>query len=215
MYFLVDLENVKNSGMKGCESLLPEDTVEIFFSEAFPNISHGIFENIKKSGCDIKICKLQNQRKNALDFYITSRIGELIGSGYSGQIAIISHDKDYKSVQEYWRECSDVKRRILLSGTITESIISANQANERTRMLRKQEKMVSIEVEYAKFEESRRIHTLLAEQFSGTEYAEQLAEIEEVYEKRNDKKVLYLDSLKRFGRKNGIQIYNQMKQLIV
>lgn len=215
MYFLVDFENVKNCGMKGCEHLLPEDTIEIFFSEAFPNISLGIFENMKKSRCEIRICKLQNQRKNALDFYIASRIGELIGNGYPGQIAIISHDKDYKSVQEYWRECSDVKKRILLSRTITDGIISANQANERTRMLREQEKLVSLEVEYAKYEEAIRIHTLLSEQFAGTEYAEHLAEIEEVYKNRNDKKMLYLDSLKHFGRKNGIQIYNQMKQIMI
>lgn len=82
-------------------------------------------------------------------------------------------------------------------------------------MLREQEKMVSIEVEYAKYEESRRIHQILAKQFEGTEYAKYLSEIEKVYENRNDKKVLYLDSLKCFGRKNGINIYNQMKQLIV
>lgn len=112
----------------------------------------------------------------------------MIGTGYQEPIAIISNDKDFKSVQEYWRECSDTKQRILLSGTITEGIIAANQATERTRMLREQEKMVSIEVEYAKYEEARRIHQLLAEQFADTEYAEQLTEIEKVYEHWNDKK---------------------------
>lgn len=215
MYFLVDFENVKNNGLKGVDHLLSEDTVELFFSEYCPTIGNGIFEQLKKSGCEMKICKLLNPRKNALDFYITSRMGELIGRGYQEHIAIISNDKDYKSVQEYWRECSDTRRRILLSGTITEGIIAANQSNERTRLLREQEKMVNIEVEFAKYEETRRIHQMLAKQFADTEYAEQLAEIEKVYENWNDKKVLYLDSLKRFGRKNGIQIYNQMKQLVI
>lgn len=215
MYFLVDYENVKSSGMKGNDCLLPEDMVELLFSDACPTIANGIFKQIKKSGCEVRICKLLNPRKNALDFYITSRLGELIGSGYPEPIAIISNDKDYKSVQEYWRECSETKRRLLLSGTITNGIIAANQANGRTRMLREQEKMVSIEVEYAKYEESKRIHRMLVEQFSGTEYAGYLDEIEEVYENRNDKKGLYLDTLKRFGRKNGIQIYNKMKQIVV
>lgn len=163
-HFIVDFENVKNNGLKGSDCLLISDSVELFFSDACPTIANGIFEHLKKSECEVRVCKLQILRKNALDFYITSRLGELIGSGYQEQIAIISNDKDYKSVQEYWRECSDTKRRILLSGT---------------------------------------------------EYASQLAEIEKVYEKRNDKKVLYLNSLKRFGRKNGLQIYNQMKQIIV
>lgn len=215
MYFLIDFENVKNRGMKGSEHLLAEDTIELFFSSTTPMMSKGIFETIKKSGCELKICKLQNQRSNALDFYIASRLGELIGSVYQEPIAIISNDKDYKSVQEYWRECSDAKRRILLSGTMTAGIIAANQATERTRMLREQEKMVSIEVEYAKYEETKRIHQILAGQFADTEFAEQLSEIEKVYLNRNNKKVLYLDSLKRFGRKNGIQIYNQMKKIVI
>ena len=215
MYFLIDFENVKNSGMKGSEYLFAGDTVELFFSSACPNIANKIFVDIKKSGCEVRICKLQNPRKNALDFYIASRIGELIGSGYQDSIVIISNDHGFRSVQEYWRECSDTKKRVLLSNTITDGIISANHANERTRILREQEKMVSIEVEYAKYEENRRIHQLLFKQFAGTEYEEHLAEIEEVYEKRNDKKVLYLDSLKHFGRKNGIKIYNEMKKLVV
>ena len=214
MYFLIDFENVKSGGMNGSEYLLSGDTIELFFSNACPTIRNGIFENMKKSGCEVRICKLQNARKNALDFYITSRIGELIGNGCQDLIVIISNDQGYKSVQDYWRECSNTKKRILLCGTITEGIISANQANERTRMLREQEKLVSIEVEYAKYEENRRIHQMLAVQFAGTEYAERLNEIEEVYVNRNDKKVLYLNSLKRFGRKNGLQIYNQMKLLI-
>lgn len=215
MYFLINFENVKNNGMKGSEHLLTEDTVELFFSDATPTMANGIFENIKNSGCKVKICKLQNQRSNALDFYIASRLGELIGSGYQEPIAIISNDKDFKSVQEYWRERSDSQRRILLSGTITASIIAANQATERTRILRDQEKMVSIEIEYAKYEEARHIHQMLAKQFEGTEYADHLAEIEKIYENRNNKKVLYLNSLKRFGKKNGIQIYHQIKQIVI
>ena len=130
MYFLVDFENVKSNGLKGSEYLLSEDSIELFFSEATPTIANGIFEQIKKSGCKLRVYKLQNPRKNALDFYITSRLGELIGDGYQEPIAIISNDKDYKSVQDYWRECSDAKRRILLSSTITAGIIAANQATE-------------------------------------------------------------------------------------
>ena len=129
--------------MKGSEYLFVGDAVELFFSSACPNIANKIFVDIKKSGCKVRICKLQNPRKNALDFYIASRIGELIGSGYQESIVIISNDHGFRSVQEYWRECSDTKKRVLLSNTITEGIISANQANERTRILREQEKMVS------------------------------------------------------------------------
>lgn len=214
MYFAIDYENVGNNGMKGSEYLSEGDIVELFFSDAGPTISQGIFENMENAKCRLLICKLQNQRKNALDFYIATRLGEMIGGGYQESIAIISNDKGFKAVQEYWRECSEPKRRILLAGTITEGIIAANRADERTRMLRHQEKIVNIEVEYARYEEARRIRKLLEEQFHDTEYAAHLEKIEEVYKHRDNKKVLYLDSLKCFGRKDGVQIYNRMKQII-
>ena len=95
MYFAIDYENVGNNGMKGSEYLSEEDTVEIFFSAAGPTISQGIFENMKNAKCRLLICKLQNQRKNALDFYIATRLGEMIGRGYQESIAIISNDKDF------------------------------------------------------------------------------------------------------------------------
>lgn len=101
MHFLVDFENVKNNGLKDIEYLLTEDSVELFFSDATPTIAKGIFEHLKKFGYEIKICKLPNPRKNALDFYITSRTGELLGGGHQEPIAIISNDKDFKSLQEY------------------------------------------------------------------------------------------------------------------
>ena len=137
----------------------------------------------------------------------------MIGKGYEEPIAIISNDKGFKAVQEYWRECAEPKRRILLSGTIADGIIAANQSNERTILLRERGKMVSIKVEYARYEEGRSIRKMLENQFHDTEYAGQLAKIEEVYENRDNRKILYLDSLKRFGRKDGLRIYNQMKQI--
>ena len=215
MYFAIDYENVKNNGMRGSEHLSTEDTVELFFSNACPTISKGIFENLKNAKCKLSACKLQNQRKNALDFYVATRLGEMIGRGYQAPIAIISNDNGFKAVQEYWRECAEPKRRILLAGTITGGIVAANQADERTRVLREKEKMVSIEVEYAKYKESEHIRQMLKNQFDNTEYAGHLEKIEEIYENRDNKKILYLDSLKHFGRKDGLRIYNQMKQIVI
>lgn len=90
MYFLIDHENVKSNGYKGADYLLPEDTVEIFYSECCKNISQGLFKDMKESGCEIKICKLCQTRKNALDFYITSRLGEMIGNFYQSDLKIQS-----------------------------------------------------------------------------------------------------------------------------
>lgn len=136
MYFLIDHENVSNNGYKGSEFLLSEDTVEIFFSNSSKNIMSGLFKDMEQAGCNIKICKLYQTRKNALDFYITSRVGELVGSGFNGNIAIVSGDQGFKSVQEYWTKVTLNKKQICLVPTIADAIASAGEANERTNIQR-------------------------------------------------------------------------------
>ncbi len=51
MLFLVDYENVGNTGMKGCHYLNKTDSVIIFYSEAKKNMERRFLENITKSGC--------------------------------------------------------------------------------------------------------------------------------------------------------------------
>lgn len=215
MYFLVDHENVNNSGYQGVEYLLPEDTIEIFYSESSKNIHNGIFRLIKDSGCDIKICKLKQIRKNALDFYIVSRLGELIGSGYQGNSAIISGDHGFKSVQEYWRNCTKHKRRIGLALSVADAIIAMNEPGSRTGEVKMQMKPVSIETEFARYEENEKVRRQLAECFRDTEYIGKLDEIESIFIKKGGNKTLYLDSLKQFGKKDGVVVYNRMKGLVM
>lgn len=214
MYFLIDHENVKSNGYKGADYLLPEDTVEIFYSECCKNISQGLFKNMKESGCEIKICKLCQTRKNALDFYIASRLGEMIGNGCQDNMAIISADQGFKSVRDYWQKRSEMKKRITLANTIADAIVSANEANNRTKMLREQLKMVSIENEFVRYEEKMRIRKFLSERFENTEFEDKLDVIEGIVEEKAGRKVLYLSSLKNFGKKNGVYIYNCIKELV-
>ena len=76
MYFLIDYENVRNAGMQGTEYLLPDDHVIVFYSKAAPNMEARHLTDIKKSGCGFSICKLLKVRKNGLDFYIATKVGD-------------------------------------------------------------------------------------------------------------------------------------------
>ena len=84
MLFLIDYENVGNAGMKGCGYLDARDYVIVFYSEARRHMEQRILEQVTASGCAFEICKLYKAGKNALDFYIASRLGELIGGGDDG-----------------------------------------------------------------------------------------------------------------------------------
>ena len=215
MYFLVDFENVNSGGMQGCNFLLPEDTVEIFFGASSQTITNQVFSAIEDSGCTLKIFKLQSIRKNALDFYIASRLGELIGKGQGENFAIISQDAGFRSVQDYWRTFSKNHRHIILSNTITDSIVSANENKPRTKLAREEKeakKPVSLEQEYKRHEQRVRIRKALENQFADTEHLEKIDEIETVFSLRQNLKEMYLSSLKSFGRANGTIIYNVLKQ---
>ena len=81
MLFLIDYENVSNPGMKGSEYLDSEDYVILFYSDAKKHVERRVLDALTSSGCTYEICKLCKTGKNALDFYIASKLGELIGSG--------------------------------------------------------------------------------------------------------------------------------------
>lgn len=76
MYFLIDFENVKSSGLRGTDYLEEADFLTIFYSDTVHNCERRYLHEIEKSGCEFDICKLKQVGKNGLDFYIASRIGE-------------------------------------------------------------------------------------------------------------------------------------------
>ena len=55
MYFLVDVENVKNAGLRGSDSLLPTDHVILFYSDSTPHLEARHLEDIRDSGCGFEV----------------------------------------------------------------------------------------------------------------------------------------------------------------
>lgn len=213
MYFLVDFENVRNEGLRGAQYLLEEDIMIIFFSCACDRIQQGCFCQIMESLCRLDICKLKNSGKNALDFYIAARTGEIFGGGYSGKVSIVSKDQGFRAVRDYWKEKGKNSREVVLGANLEQCILSANENRMRTDRVREQLKSVSLEAEFARYEERRKIRSILKEVFSDTVFEERLDIIQGLFEKQLGKKVLYLDSVKTFGRRDGLEIYRRVKGL--
>lgn len=211
MYFVIDYENVQNAGMRGTEYLLPTDHIIVFYSNAAPNMEAQYLTGIKNSGCVFKVCKLVKPHKNALDFYIATSVGAIFGGGYPGNIAIISKDEGFQAVRDYWSSCAVPSRRILLSENIERGIISANEPNERTKIIHGKLKSLDISSFYSAYEESQKLRGLLKEAFEGTEFAARTGEMEDILKTGKTAKVIYLDTLRRFGRKDGIAVYQKLK----
>lgn len=211
MYFLVDFENVRNLGMRGTEFLLRSDCVVLFYSDAAPAIEQRHLNNIQLAGCGFETCKLLKKRKNGLDFYIASKAGALFGAERCQNLVIVSNDTGFQAVRDYWQDRSGTKHRVALSESIEHGILAANENSERANLIRSYRKNVDIGNFDAAYQENLKMQRMLQETFSGTAFIGRLKEIEEILKPGATPKVIYLDSLRRFGRKEGQEIYRILK----
>lgn len=214
LHFMIDLENTRSKGLQGAEYLTAEDKVTVFYSQTCVQVTYGKMQELLDSGCGLEICRLENAGKNALDFYIASRIREVYGQGFEGSVAIVSNDKGFRAIQDYWKCCVPAPRRIILRPDIEQSIVSANENSIRRMTIQKKLKEINLETEYRKYEERIRMRKELENAFEGTGYEPLIDDIMLLIEGRKQRKVLYLNSLKQFGKKNGLEIYNRVKVLV-
>lgn len=212
LHFLIDYENVGESGMDGVEHLYDTDMLEVFYSKCCEKMSRKTMDFILKSGCGFQTYKLKKTGKNALDFYIVSRVGEMFGTSYTGKLVIVSRDRGYSAVKDYWSERGLPGNQILLNHSVKTGIMSSNEHSVRRKQILRESEQVSIDGEYAIYAEKQRIKRNLEALFKNTEYENSLAQICELAESGKRPKDLYLGSLKKFGRADGTKIYRKLKQ---
>lgn len=211
---MIDFENTGSRGLQGAEYLQTDDSVTIFYSQACMKIEQRRLRQIKEAECGFSLCKLQKTGRNALDFYIASRIGEIYGQGYAGMTAIVSSDAGFQAVKEYWKSCAFASRNIILRPDIEQSIFSSGENSLRQRQIRQEKKELHLEEEYKKYAEQQRIRKALEDSFANTDYEGLIERIMEVLVPQKPLKLLYLDSVKQFGKRDGLSIYHKVKEII-
>ncbi len=213
-HFMIDLENTRSRGLQGAEYLTADDCVTIFYSQTCVKLEKGKLQQIIDAGSVLDIRRLRRTGKNALDFYIASRIGELFGGGYSGIVAIVSNDKGYNAVQDYWSSCAKPARKVLLQSNIEQCIGCSNESSDRKKLIQGKLQEVNLETEYRLYGERLKMRRALEDIFSDTSYRNLTGQIFGVVEGRKESELrgLYLDTIKRFGREDGLEIYRRIKQ---
>lgn len=211
-YFMIDLENTHNTGLKGAEYLCPDDQVVIFFSQNSETVAFGSLRKMFETGCNIELCKLIRQGKNALDFYIAGKIGELYGGGYHGDVVIVSKDKHFQAVSDYWGQCVKPSRSVLVRPDIERSIVSLNENSQRRLQIQEELRKVKLEEAYNSFLEKQHLYHALEQFFNDSEYADRLEFILEIILANGViGRDTYLSVLKMFGRKSGLEVYQRLK----
>lgn len=215
MHFLIDYENVKNMGMQGTILLLPSDYVFVFYSRNCSGMEQRYLNDIQSAGCGFEICELLEKRKNGLDFYIATKLGELFGAERCKNAVIVSNDTGFQAVRDYWQERSGTKHRVFLSGNIEHGVIASGEISERASALRAGKKTVEIGQFYAAYQERCKLKQKIQDGFGETAYASHSEEIQNILQASSSPKVIYLSSLRCFGRQNGQEIYRMLKSSIV
>lgn len=211
MYFLVDYENVNYIGLEGTEYLNANDTLIVFYSKNCNKILSYRMKQIINSECKFEVCKLVSKGKNALDFYIATKVGEIFAVDQKAQVAIISHDKGFQALIDYWKL---KKNRILRSGNIAKAMESDV---EHSRRLLLQQEMLSLDIksEYELYLKQNAIKKACNELFEGTLYESLDVQIAQLVINNLQTKRLYVETLKAFGRLKGLEIYRTIKPVFV
>lgn len=215
MLILIDYENVKNAGLTGAEFLNKSDKVIIFYSSHVPTMQRFNWEHLINSGCELEIVKLVNDGKNGLDFYIACKLAEEIGSGYDGKISIISLDKGFNAVCDYWKYRGKVSINIAVCKDIRNGLKNDRNSLERARKLEMGFENIKIDTEYLVYKERQRIEHEVADVFKGTKYDVVIPQITNIIMNNVSPKSRYIDSLKAFGKIDGLRIYNIIKTEVV
>lgn len=106
--YLVDFENVRSEGLKGVEQLTSEDKVVIFYSKNADAITFDVHTLLSKSSAEIETYRILRGGHNSLDFQLATYLGYLVMENSYKEIVIISRDKGFLCVTNFWEENKDM-----------------------------------------------------------------------------------------------------------
>lgn len=213
MVYLIDYENVANDGLNGYEFLTSQDTLYLFYSECVHNIRKQISLKIFHPSMDVHLYKLRTPRKNAIDFYIASKLGELIESRQIPKAAIVTKDQGFQSIVDFWGHVSEKKCTVILGKSISECILKSGNNDEQYRQVKYHMMSVPLENLYSEYERQKELEEKVKDQLAGTEFEEECSKVIDIFAHADSKKGLYLSLLKKFGRERGTRLYASIKNI--
>ncbi len=212
MYLLVDYENVVSEGLKGLEYLSPEDNLMIFYSDQCKLIEKKYVKAISESGCIFSTIKLKHAGKNALDFYIASKVAEII-TIYDGKtIGIVSKDKGFEAIRDFWK-FKEPEIKIVFMPDILQILMSVYDENEKFKALRELNNKAQMCWCIRKIKLIRKLRNAYIEQCGSCYENFDFWELSEKLTGFTPSKVAYTNLLRDYGIREGLYLYRAAKQV--
>ena len=101
--YLVDFENVTSEGLSGVARLAEEDNVILFYSANAHKISLNVHRAICNTKAKVSYFEVAVGGKNALDHQLSTYLGYLIGQNRNMQYFIVSKDRGYQYLSDFWK----------------------------------------------------------------------------------------------------------------
>lgn len=171
--YLIDYENVNQSGINGIEhlKLTESDKIIIYYSDSANSLTFELHNKLANSKANIKYIKIPHPGKNALDFILVYELGRLTVQTQNDCYYIVSKDNGYDNVIEYINKhykCS-VKKIKSMSQNIVNTNKKATLTQEVTDSMLigmvENEEIEKVQAIIDKYATKRAIHNNLGKAF--------------------------------------------------
>ncbi len=102
--YLVDYENIKCGALNGISLLEETDRVILFYSENANRMTFDLHQRLTNAKAVVEYREVPVGGHNALDFQLSTYLGYLIANDRDGQFVIISSDRGFEYVSNFWRK---------------------------------------------------------------------------------------------------------------
>ncbi len=185
--FLVDYENVHVEGFNGLSNCSENDLIKIFYTKGADMLTFGLHRRLSETKAKIEYLKVENGSKNALDFQLSSYLGFLIANHAEEKYYIVSKDKGFETLEQFWKK-SPVKHALV---TLVSDISLKIEQEVQNQM-------------------KNTVQSVLKE----SSFKDNVNEIIQIIDKYKTKQGIYSALVKTYEEKKGAEIYKKIKSLL-
>lgn len=131
------------------------------------------------------------------------------------KVAIISADKGFQSVIDYWAPRLFMSNQLIRATSIAKAIQGIYGEGLRKKNVNDRMMVLDLQEEFIKYEERRKIVDSINTLLSNTEHQHLILQVADMVRGAKSRKVLYINSLKTFGKKAGTDVYRHIKDKVV
>lgn len=205
-YYLIDFENVFSKGLTGCSQLGKKDHIILFYTNYTKYIEIDIIREHGKA--NLKFYKVHDG-KQSLDMHIASYIGYIIGKNRSDdiEIVIISKDKDYDHIIEFWIEKKGIKISRAVQVGMSKTFSDKKEVEPATPQ-KPAEKPVDETVELKKkIQEPLQKEGIAVDRINGV-----TSVVVKNYAEKDSKQKIYRGIISKYGQEVGLDLYRLIKE---